>query len=61
MHGKNLAKHSTSLLDPVGDIFATYSVLMGIRGQSAFDDAIWSDYRERVPEIGTKVSAIIAS
>ena len=60
MPGKNWAKPSISLLDPVGDIVATRSALIDIPVQGAFDGTVWSDYRERVPEFGTKVSVVVA-
>lgn len=41
-------------------IFATNSALINYPGEGAFDDTLWNVYAERVPKIGTKVTAIIA-
>ncbi len=41
-------------------IFATNSALINYPGEGAFDDTLWNVYSERVPKIGTKVTAVIA-
>lgn len=61
MHGKNWARRSTSLPDFACGIFVTNAALINNPKEGAFDDTKWIAYDERVPEIGTKITVVIAS
>lgn len=41
-------------------IFATNTALITYPGEGAFDDTVWNVYTERVPEIGTNITVVIA-